>query len=125
MRRRLIVLRHAKSARPDGVPDHDRPLAGRGRREAPLAGRWLNERYPDIDLAVCSTAKRARQTWSRVAEELHAAPPRRVDERLYAASVDDLVAVAQELPETARSVLIIGHNPGLEDLVSEFTGTLC
>ena len=107
------------------MPDHDRPLAGRGRKEAPLAGRWLNHHYPDIDLAVVSTAKRARQTWSRVAEEFGTAPAQRFDERLYATSVDVLVSVAQEFPDTARTVLIIGHNPGLEDLASELTGTQC
>src|SRR6476660_3130443 len=63
MRRRRIALRHAKSDWSGGVADHDRPLAGRGRREAALAGRWLRETAADIDLVVCSSAKPARQTW--------------------------------------------------------------
>jgi len=84
MRRRLILLRHAKSAWPVGVGDHDRPLARRGRREAPLAGRWLNENAREIDLAVCSSANRTRQTWMRVAEQLDNMPQLRVNERLYA-----------------------------------------
>ena len=125
MRRRLIVLRHAKSAWPDGVADHDRPLAGRGRREAPLAGRWLHEHGGPIDLVVCSTAARARQTWKKAAGELGTAPPVRVDERLYAASVRGLVTVVRESPDAARTVLFVGHNPGLEDLVWELTGAGC
>ena len=122
MRRRLIVLRHAKSDWSGGVADHDRPLAGRGRREAALAGRWLRENAADIDLVVCSSAKRARQTWKLVAKQLDNAPPARVDDRLYAASVRGLLAVVRKLPESARAVLLIGHNPGLEELVADLGG---
>jgi phosphohistidine phosphatase len=122
MRRRLVVLRHAKSAWPDGVADHDRPLAGRGRREAPLAGRWLAEHVDRIDLVVCSSAVRARQTWERAGAELGRTPETRVDERVYAASERTLLAVVRELPDTARTVLLIGHNPGLEDLVEKLCG---
>ncbi|WP_443080564.1 SixA phosphatase family protein [Streptomyces sp. PTD5-9] len=68
--RRLIVLRHAKSAWPEGVPDHERPLAGRGRRDAPAAGRRLYEAGYTPDLVVCSTARRTRETWDLAAAEL-------------------------------------------------------
>jgi len=122
MRRRLIALRHAKSDWSGAVADHDRPLAGRGRREAALAGRWLRENAADIDLVVCSSAKRARQTWKLVAKQLDNAPPARVDDRLYAASVRGLLAVVRKLPESARAVLLIGHNPGLEELVADLGG---
>src|SRR5690349_23446673 len=122
MRRRLIALRHAKSDWSGGVADHDRPLAGRGRREAALAGRWLRENAADIDLVVYSSAKRARQTWKLVAKQLDNAPPSRVDDRLYAASVRGLLAVVGKLPESARAVLLIGHNPGLEELVADLGG---
>jgi phosphohistidine phosphatase len=121
MRRRLIVLRHAKSDWSGGVADHDRPLAGRGRREAALAGRWLGQNAADIDLVVCSSAKRARQTWKLVAKQLDNVPPSRVDDRLYAASVRGLLAVVRKLPDSARAVLLIGHNPGLEELILEST----
>jgi phosphohistidine phosphatase len=123
MERRLIVLRHAKSLWPDGVADHERPLAERGRREAPVAGRWLRDQVGRIDLTVCSSATRARQTWELVAAELDTAPEVRVEDRLYDASTRDLLAVARQLPPTAESVLFVGHNPGLEDLVGELTGT--
>ena len=122
MRRRLIALRHAKSDWSGGVADHDRPLAGRGRREAALAGRWLRENAADIDLVVCSSATRARQTWKLVAKQLDNVPPARVDDRLYAASVRGLLAVVRKLPDSARAVLLIGHNPGLEELVADLGG---
>ena len=125
MRRRLIALRHAKSDWPDGVADHDRPLAARGRREAALAGRWLREHASDLELVVCSSAKRARQTWKHVARQLDAPPELRIDERLYAASDRQLVEVVRELPEDLPAVLLIGHNPGLEDVVAHLTGVWC
>ncbi|WP_158884471.1 SixA phosphatase family protein [Amycolatopsis anabasis] len=121
--RRLVLLRHAKSAWPDGVPDFERPLNDRGRRDAPAAGRWLRENLPGLDLVLCSTAVRARQTWDLVAGELGHAPEVRHDDRLYAAATTTLLTVARELPGSARTVLIIAHNPGLEDLVSVLTNT--
>lgn len=122
MRRRLIVLRHAKSEWSDGVADHDRPLAERGRREAALAGRWLRENVSGMDLVVCSSATRARQTWKRVAKQLDPVPPLRIDDRMYAASVRGLLGVVHKLPDSANAVLLIGHNPGLEELVAELGG---
>jgi phosphohistidine phosphatase len=125
MGRRLIVMRHAKSAWPDGVADHERPLAGRGRREAALAGKWLREHAGDLGLVVCSSATRARRTWKQVARQLDSTPELRVDERLYAASDRRLVGVVRELPDHTRTVLFIGHNPGLEDVVAHLTGVWC
>lgn len=125
MRHRLIVMRHAKSDWSGDVDDHERPLAGRGRREAALAGDWLREHVSDLGLVVCSTATRARQTWKRVATRLDAVPELRVDDRLYGASDRQLRAVLRELPDATRSVLFLGHNPGLEDLAAELTGAPC
>lgn len=122
MRRRLIVLRHAKSDWSSGVADHDRPLAARGRREAELAGRWLRENAADIDLVVCSSATRAQQTWKRVAKQLNPAPRLRVEDRVYEASERELMAIVKKLPDSAQTVLLIGHNPGLEELVAELGG---
>src|SRR6478609_1619971 len=64
-RRTLILLRHAKSAYPPGVADHERPLAPRGEREAALAGDWLRAHAPAVDAVLCSTATRTRQTLAR------------------------------------------------------------
>jgi phosphohistidine phosphatase len=125
MSRRLVVLRHAKSEWPDGVVDHQRPLSARGRREAPVAGRWLNEHIGTIDVAVISPARRAQETWARVAAELDGPPEPRVENRLYPGSVTDLLTLVRELDDEARTVLVIGHNPGLEDLVSELSRTEC
>ncbi|MET8564266.1 histidine phosphatase family protein [Streptomyces flaveolus] len=114
--RRLVVLRHAKSAWPEGVEDHRRPLAPRGLRDAPAAGRALAAgTLPD--LALCSTAVRARRTWELVSAEWATPPPVRYDRRLYAAGVPELLEVVREVPPEVRTLLLIGHNPGLEELV--------
>ncbi|WP_330303000.1 MULTISPECIES: histidine phosphatase family protein [unclassified Streptomyces] len=120
--RRLVILRHAKSAWPTGVPDHERPLAPRGRRDAPAAGRALAEADCLPDLALCSTAVRARQTWELAAEQWGTPPPVRLDERLYGADVPELLEAVREVPDQVRTLLLIGHNPGLEELVLELAG---
>jgi phosphohistidine phosphatase len=125
MRRRLVILRHAKSEWPDGVADRKRPLAGRGRREAPLAGRWLNEHVGELDLVLCSPAQRTRETWAWVAEELDAVPEMRIEDRLYPGSTKNLLAAVRQVPGEAGTVLLIGHNPGLEDLVTELSRAEC
>jgi phosphohistidine phosphatase len=118
----LVVLRHAKSAWPTGVADAARPLAERGERDAPAVGRWLREHVPGIDLTVCSPAARTRQTWRLVADQLDHSPDFRLDERIYDADVDDLLSVIHELPDTASTVVLVGHNPGLSELVRVLTG---
>ncbi len=118
----LVLLRHAKSATPDGVDDADRPLAGRGRRDAPVAGRWVREHVPGVAAVVCSPALRTLQTWQLVAPELGGTPAFRTEPRIYGASVRELVTVVRGLPATARVVLLIGHNPGLSELVEKLSG---
>lgn len=119
----LILLRHAKSDWSTGDPDHDRPLAARGLRQAPEAGRWLVAHVDRIDLAVVSSAARARRTWSLAAAELVDAPPVRLDERVYGASSGSLLGILRDLPEDLSTVVIVGHNPGLEDLVATLAGS--
>ncbi|MGW7610676.1 SixA phosphatase family protein [Streptomyces sp. NPDC054766] len=121
-RRRLVVLRHAKSAWPEGAPDHERPLATRGRRDAPAAGRAMAGADLLPDLALCSTAVRARETWELAAEQWGTPPPVRFDERLYGADVPELLEAVREVPEHVRTLLLVGHNPGLEELVLELAG---
>ena len=116
--RRLILLRHAKSDWPD-VPDRDRPLAKRGRRDAPRIGRWLHEHGYQPDIVVCSAARRTQQTWDLVAPELDGSPAVRFEPRAYAASALTLLYLAQELPSRYRTALLIGHNPGLSELASQ------
>ncbi|MEV6578621.1 histidine phosphatase family protein [Streptomyces sp. NPDC051582] len=115
--RRLVLLRHAKSAWPDGVPDHDRPLGPRGLRDAPAAGRLLAGSFGLPDLVLCSPARRARDTWDLAAAELGRMPPVRHDPRLYAADARDLLGVVREVPPEVGTLLLVGHNPGLEDLL--------
>lgn len=115
----LIVVRHAKSDWSTDLPDHERPLAPRGRRQAPLTGAWLAGHLPDIDLAVVSPATRAQQTWALVADCLHSRPPVRVSEELYSGTAWDVVT---GLDASLSTVALVGHNPDLEDLVSSLTG---
>lgn len=120
--RRLVVLRHAKSAWPTGVDDHDRPLGPRGLRDAPAAGHALAEADCLPDLVLCSTAERARHTWELAAAEWDTPPPVRHDPRLYGADVPELLAVVHEVPPAVGTLLLVGHNPGLEELVLELAG---
>jgi phosphohistidine phosphatase len=122
MERTLVLLRHAKSDWDGEEPDRERPLARRGLREAPEAGRWLAVNQPDLGLAVVSPARRALSTWQLVAAELAAEVPTQVDERIYEASVSDLLEVVRDLPADTASAVIVGHNPGLEELVRVLTG---
>jgi phosphohistidine phosphatase len=124
MTRTLILLRHAKSAWPEGIPDAQRPLAGRGRRDAPAVGRWLRGQVAKIDLALCSPAVRAVQTWDLAAAQLDGIPQVRHDGRLYGASAEELLRVTQQLPHQASTVLLVGHNPGLEDFLELLTGSV-
>ena len=115
--RQLILLRHAKSDWPD-VPDRERPLAKRGRRDAPRIGRWLQEHGYRPDVVVCSDARRTRQTWDLVAPELGGSPAVRFEPRAYAASALTLLYLAQELPSQYQAAMLIGHNPGLSELAT-------
>ena len=99
-----------------------RPLADRGRRQAPEAGRWLAAHGPVADLVVTSPAARTRETWQLAVGELVAPPEVRVDDRVYAATLDELLDVVAGLPETAGTALLVGHNPGLEELVEHLVG---
>ncbi|MGZ4556983.1 MAG: SixA phosphatase family protein, partial [Mycobacteriaceae bacterium] len=119
--RTLILLRHAKSDWSGGEADIDRPLGKRGRRQAPDAGRWLAASIDSIDLAVMSPARRARSTWNLVSAELDVPPPTRIDDRVYTESDSELLDVVRELSDDIDTVVLVGHNPGIEDLISLLT----
>ena len=121
-RHTLVLLRHAKSDWSTGQGDRHRPLADRGRRQAPETGRWLAAHGPSLDLAVVSPAARARTTWDLVTAELSEVPVTQVDDRIYAATRDDLLDVVTDLPEDTGTVVLVGHNPGFEELVEHLTG---
>ncbi|MGP4015089.1 SixA phosphatase family protein [Saccharopolyspora sp. 5N708] len=120
--RKLVLIRHAKSAWPGDADDVDRPLADRGRRDAPAVGEWLRKHVAAIELVLCSPAVRTRQTWELVAPEIPAEPTLSYDDRIYAASARELLNVIHELPPSVMTAAIVGHNPGLEDLVHLLTG---
>ncbi len=116
MTTQLVLLRHAKSAYPPGVADYRRPLGERGRRDAPAAGEKVRQRLGDPDLVLVSGATRTRETWD-LARTAWPHPPHVVfDDRIYEASVDELMLLLREVDASRARVLLIGHNPGLEDL---------
>jgi len=116
----LVLLRHGKSAYPPGVPDHDRPLAGRGERQAALAGEWIGEHVAPVDQVLCSTATRARQTLERAG--LNASV--RYSSVIYGAEPDELITVLREdLTGPERTVLVVGHFPGLPYLAADLAGS--
>jgi phosphohistidine phosphatase len=122
---RLFILRHAKSApSAHGTPDHDRPLAPRGRRA--LAGvaadidRHLHGRR--LDVVLCSTATRARETAAGVLATVSSREVRD-DARLYLADVEQLLEVLAELPDGVATALVCGHNPGLHELALTLIGS--
>jgi phosphohistidine phosphatase len=120
--RRLVLLRHAKSAWPD-MPDHEGPLARRGRRDAPVMGRWLRTAGLVPDLVVCSTARRARETWQLAQAALGGAPPARFDERVYQASAAQLMDLIRGEPATSVTLLVVGHDPAVPGLALTLAGT--
>jgi phosphohistidine phosphatase len=113
--RALVLFRHAKSAWPD-VPDHERPLAGRGIHAAPVMGRWLRDAGLVPDLVLCSTARRARETWQFAQPGLAATPPVSFEDRIYGEDATELLALVREVPPATGTLLLIGHNPAIEDL---------
>lgn len=113
--RTLVLLRHAKSAWPD-VPDHDRPLAPRGRRAAPVMGSWLAGVGYIPNRVVCSTALRARQTWQLAQPVLGAVPAIVFDDRVYAASAAQLLDLIRRTPAATRTLLMVGHDPAVPEL---------
>ena len=113
----LLLLRHAKSDWDTGLADHERPLNLRGHRDAVGVGQRIAAARVEFDLVVSSTAIRTRQTWEQVVVGGARSHEVRYLDQIYAAEVADLVAVVRALPEAATSVLLIGHAPGVPDLV--------
>lgn len=120
--RTLIVIRHAKSDWSVGVSDRDRPLAPRGRRQAPLSGDWLASQGLVPDLALVSVAARARQTWELVSGRLPRTVPVEVSGAAYTFDGVALRAVIAEVDPGVASVALVGHNPAVEELVEGLTG---
>jgi phosphohistidine phosphatase len=120
--RKLVLLRHAKSAWPD-VPDHERPLARRGQRDAPVMGRWLRAVGHAPDRVLCSTARRARETWQLAQAGLGATPPVSFDDGVYCGSAEQLLDLIRRVPPAVRTLLVVGHDPGIAELALTLTAT--
>src|SRR3954454_1786458 len=117
--RRLVLLRHAKSSWKDDLPDVERPLGPRGRRDAAAAGHWLAEHLGRPDLVLCSTAVRTRQTWALAAEaepDVLGPATVRFEQAIYEASSDTLLSLVRGLPAEIGTTVLVGHGPGLPDL---------
>ncbi len=120
----LLILRHAKSSWNDSsLEDRDRPLNARGRRDAPRMGDVLRDESLIPDVIISSDAVRAQATALAVAEAAGYTRDVVIDPRLYLASPEDLLAVLRARPDAdANIVMIVAHNPGLEDLIAQLTG---
>jgi phosphohistidine phosphatase len=112
-RRRLLVLRHAKAEVGLGLADHERPLAERGRRDAAAMGGFLRAEGLEPDLVLCSTALRTRQTL----EGLGLDAPVRFERSIYTGDGYDLLTLVNLVEEEFRTVLLVGHNPAVHELV--------
>ena len=125
MSRYLLLLRHAKSAWDTGAAtDFDRPLASRGERDAPVMGKWLKKQGLVPDGVISSPALRARQTTEAACRQM-GIKPKQVDwdGQVYAASVFELLNVLKAYKKKPKTLMLVGHNPGLEDLLIYLAGT--
>jgi phosphohistidine phosphatase len=122
---RLLLMRHAKSSWSDPRQlDHDRPLNDRGLKTAPRMGRWLMEQGLQPELVVCSTACRAATTAALVAQTLDTPPSIEHYPALYHAMPDDMIEVLATETDGADLVMLVAHNPGIEEFIHHTTGAM-
>jgi phosphohistidine phosphatase len=114
---RLMLLRHAKTEKAEpGMGDHERALNARGQGDAPVIGAYMARHRLLPDLVVVSTARRTRETWDRLAAALSKKPAVTYEDRLYNAGTQAILAVIKETSPAVRTLLVIGHNPGLHEV---------
>lgn len=119
----LLLLRHAEARRAAaGESDFARPLSDPGRAAAVAVGRFLCQERVEPDVILCSPAERARQTTALVCEAAGLAPKLRHDARIYEATAATLCEVVSQIGERAATALLVGHNPGLSELLTRLTG---
>ena len=119
--RTLVLLRHAKAETPGDRADVDRRLTSRGRKDANAAGAWMAAQKLHPDLVLCSPAARTRQTWEGVSLGLGDARPGdtpevRYEEGLYDGGRTEIFDLLRAVPDTVRTVLVVGHNPTISDV---------
>ncbi len=119
----LILMRHAKSSWDNGsLKDFDRPLNKRGERDAPRMGRWLTAEQIDVDRCLCSTAKRTRETLDLWLQGSGQSPAVEFIDDLYHAPPEVILDCVKDAAGSARTVMVIAHNPGMETLVADLSG---
>ena len=120
----LLILRHAKSSWKNAdLSDHDRPLYKRGKVDAPRMGRLLCDEGLLPDIVLCSTAKRARKTVEKLTESSGYSGPCELDRSLYGATPTQYLQVLVRCDDEYQRAMLVGHNPGLEELLVRLTGT--
>jgi phosphohistidine phosphatase len=117
--KRLLLLRHAKTVQESGEGDHARVLTERGRSDAGLIGRYMDTHGYLPDAILSSTSARTRETWDILSGELARAPEPEFTRALYLASPKKMLALIQNAPDDAQSLLLIAHNPGTEELAGK------
>lgn len=113
--KRLFLLRHAKSVRDGSQNDRDRPLNARGRADAPRMGGYMQRKRYIPDRVLCSSAQRTAETWTMLASEFSPLPQVKFLDSLYLATAGSIVRTIRQEADDASALLVIGHNPGLED----------
>jgi phosphohistidine phosphatase len=123
MRKTLYLLRHAKSSWDDpALSDHDRPLSSRGRRASGVIADYLRREAIAPDLVLCSSSTRTRETLERISAGIKAKIAVEIEDGLYAASSSDLLAMLNAVEPRVDSVLLIGHNPAIQELALALAG---
>ncbi|MGB3390072.1 MAG: histidine phosphatase family protein [Pseudaminobacter sp.] len=120
--RRLMLLRHAKSDWPAHIKDHERPLSPRGRKASPLMGGYMAAEGLLPDQVLVSTVRRTQETWDLARPAFAQDIARTNEKRLYDAAADTILEVIRQAPSGARTLLVVGHNPGLQDLALKLIG---
>ena len=122
--KQLVLIRHAKSDWADpSLPDRERPLNERGKRDAPFMAGWLKDIVKGTDILIASSAKRAQQTAKYFIEKLepHSA---QTSDSLYDADIEDIISVIKSISPSISCAVIVGHNPGLTQAAEYLTSSL-
>lgn len=120
---RLMLFRHAKSARPTGVEDQARPLTDRGREASSRMGQYMAKTALVPDLVIVSPALRTEESWYLARPAFSSEIVRRTEPRIYAASAQAILNVIRETPPEVHALLLVGHNPGLHELALTLAGS--
>ena len=120
----LLLMRHAKSSwKESNIPDHDRPLNRRGKHDAPLMGKLLRDQKMNLDLIISSTALRAETTASLIAKAIRYKGKIILDKSIYNAEPMDLLTLLSNSSDEYNSILLVGHNPTMEETVQMITNS--